>query len=425
MYTFETLGVNFERCELKNGSQMFLFKKKGAPLYIRASINAGTRWNNIPGTAHFVEHMIVAGSKKFPSKNLLAEQIEKIGGEFSASTNFDSIRVNAQVAQKDDLPVAADLLNEILFNSLFDLKTMETERGAILSELEAKKTNPKMYVVDLFLSLAFQDTYMRYTNLGTEESVSEITVKDIKEFYGNYFSPARTVYLVCGDIEMDELREVLENSINLPSVANNLLPEAPEITRKKSIVVEYFENKESHVTLGFRADAASLKEVAALFILRNILVVGRASILATELRYNKGLVYSVNGMAWFLSGAGVFSISTACSSENLQNVLDIICGELNKININGVSEESFNFVKKKIIKSKFIEMQTSASWIDFNDQFLNSLAREKSTIIDLMNVIEKMTLQEVSEVFRKYIKHGTSYLAVCGGNDPASLKVNY
>ena len=70
-------------------------------------------------------------------------------------------------------------------------------------------------------------------------------------------------------------------------------------------------------------------------------------------------------------------------------------------------------------------MQTSASWVNSNDQFLNSLAREKATIIDLMNIIEKLTIDEVNEVFRKYIKPGTSYLAVCGQNEPDSLKVNY
>lgn len=425
MFAFENLGVTFERCNLKNGSQLFLFQKKGAPLYIRASINAGTRWNNIPGTAHFVEHMIIAGSKKFPSKNLLAEQIEKIGGDLSASTNFDSIRVNVQVAQKDDLMIAADLLNEMLYNSLFDPKTIETERGAVLSEIGVKKTNPKMHVTDLFLALAFQDTYMKYPNLGTEESVSEISDKDIREHYNDYFSPARTTYIACGDIEIDELKEVLENVVSLPSVSENLLPKIPDIIRKKDIVVEHLENKESHITLGFRADVKSLKEMAAFFILRSILVLGRASILATELRYNRGLIYSVGGMAWFLSGAGIFSISTACSSENVQQVLNIICNELNRININGVSKESFDFAKKKILKSKFIEMQTSASWVDFHDQFLNGLAVEKLTIIDLMNIIEKITLQELNDIFRKYIKPGTSYLAVCGRNDTASLKVNY
>lgn len=70
-------------------------------------------------------------------------------------------------------------------------------------------------------------------------------------------------------------------------------------------------------------------------------------------------------------------------------------------------------------------MQTSASWVDANDQFLNSLVTEKATIIDLMNIIEKITIEEVNEVFRKYIKPRTSYLVVCGQNKKESLRVNY
>jgi predicted Zn-dependent peptidase len=182
MYTFQNFGIEFEKRTLKNGSSLFLLRKSGAPLYIRTSVNAGTRWNNIPGTAHFVEHMIIAGSKKFPSKNLLVEEIEKVGGEISAFTNFDTISVNAQVAEKNDLSIATDILSEMLCNSLFDPSVIENERGAILSELRSKKSNPSRYVFDLFSSLVFQNTYMKYPTLGNEESIKQIGRSDIKNF---------------------------------------------------------------------------------------------------------------------------------------------------------------------------------------------------------------------------------------------------
>lgn len=425
MYTFNTFGIDFEKRELKNGSQLFLFKKKGAPLYIRATINAGTRWNKIPGTAHFVEHMIVAGSKKFPSKNLLAEQIEKIGGEFSASTNLDLIRVNVQVAQKDDLPTAVDLLNEILCESLFDQKVIENERGAILSELRSKKSNPKLHTMDLFSSLAFQGTYMEHLTLGNEESVKQIGEHDIKKFYADYFSPLRTTYICCGDIEIDELKSSLGNLIHLPSPAENVFPPTPEIINKSRISAEYFNEEETQLVFGFRADALSLEEKAALIIINNMLAVGRASILATELRYKKGLVYGVGGSISFYYGAGTFGISTSCSEKNVQEVLDIICRELSKIYENGFSEESFLFAKKKMLKSRFIEMQTASSWVNANDQFLNSLAIEKSNTIDFMNTIEGTTAQRAHEIFKKYIVPGSSLLAVCGKNGADSMSIKY
>jgi len=425
MYTFESFGIELVEDRLKNGSSLFLLKKKGAPLYIRASINAGTRWNKIHGTAHFVEHMIVAGSKKFPSKNLLAEQIEKIGGEFSASTNFDFVRVNVQVAQKDDLPTAVDLLNEILCESLFDQKVIENERGAILSELRSKKSNPKLRAADLFLSLAFQGTYMEHLTLGNEESVKQISENDIKKFYADYFSPSRTTYICCGDIEIDELKGSLESSIQLPSTAENVFPPIPEIINKSRVSVEYFNEEETQLVFGFRTDVLSLEEKAALIIINNMLAVGRASILATELRYKKGLVYGVGGSIFLYYGSGTFNISTSCSEKNVQEVLDIICRELGKIYENGLNEESFLFAKKKMLKSRFIEMQTASSWVNANDQFLNSLAIKKSNTIDFMNIIEGITAKRAHEVFKKYIVPGSSLLAVCGKNGKDSLSIKY
>ena len=425
MYTFKNFGVEFKECNLKNGSPLFLFKKRGAPLYIRASVNAGTRWNDIHGTAHFVEHMIIAGSKKFPSKNLLVHEIERVGGEISAFTNFDSICVNAQVAQEDDLPIATGVLSEMLCNSLFDPKVVENERGAILSELRSKRSNPKRYAWDFFSSLVFQGTYMKYPTLGNEESIKQISVSDIKKFYSNYFSSARTTYVACGDIEIDVLKKSLENSIEFIGTVKNSLPRIPETILERRISVEYFGNEETHFIFGFRVDAHSLEEKVALFIIGNILAVGRASILAIELRYKKGLVYGVSGTAQFFSSVGMLSVSTSCSEKNVQKTLDIICEELSKIYVNGINEESFNFTKKKILKSKFIEMQTANSWVNANDQYLNNLVSEKSNIIDLMNITEGMTIQKVNEIFKKYIKPGSSYLAVCGKNSADSLNLKY
>lgn len=425
MYTFQNFGVEFEKRTLKNGSSLFLFRKSGAPLYIRASVNAGTRWNNIPGTAHFVEHMIIAGSKKFPSKNLLVEEIEKVGGEISASTNFDTISVNAQVAEKNDLSIAIDILNEMLRNSLFDPSVIENERGAILSELRSKKSNPNRYVFDLFSSLVFQNTYMKYPTLGNEESNRQIDISAIKNFYSDYFSPERITYIACGDIEIDKLENSLENSIKFNTSIRNSLPPIPETIRERRIDVEYFENKETHFKFGFRADTLLLKEKVALFIIGDLLAVGRASILATELRYKRGLVYTVYGSTQFFSGVGSLSISTSCSEEKTQQTIDIICEELDKIYKNGVNEESLNFSKRKILKSKFIEMQTASSWVNVNDQYLNNLAVEKSNIIDLMNIVENITSQEVNQIFRKYIKPGSSYLAVCGKNSADSLNLKH
>lgn len=426
MYTFENFGIKFEKTNLKNGSQIFLFKKKGAPLYIRASINAGTRWNDIPGTAHFVEHMILAGSKKYPTKNLLVEQIEGVGGTVSASTYFDSISINVQVPQKEDLPIAADILNEILSNSLFDEKVFENEKGAILSELRLKKSNPQSYSGDLFTSLIFQQTYMETPTLGDEESIKHIDLESITKFYSNYFSSTRTAYVACGDIELDELKIILDNAIELKGKADNIFPVDPETIPAKRISAQYFDNNETSLVFGFRLDGVQgLEEKVALLIIANMLAVGRVSILTKELRYKRGLVYSTGGSALFLSGTGFFSIFTSSSEKDTQEVVDVICDELNKIYTNGIDMDSFNFVKSKFLKSKFIEMQTAFSWVNANEALLNTLSIEESNTIESMNIAESLTPERVNEIFKKYIKPGNSYLAVCGKNSASSLSLKF
>ena len=88
-YLLSDFGVSFEKAKLNNGINVFSFYRKGMPICFRINFFAGSRFDSIPGTVHFLEHVLVAGTEKFPSKDKLAEPLEKIGGNFSASTDLD------------------------------------------------------------------------------------------------------------------------------------------------------------------------------------------------------------------------------------------------------------------------------------------------------------------------------------------------
>jgi predicted Zn-dependent peptidase len=147
----------------------------------------------------------------------------------------------------------------------------------------------------------------------------------------------------------------------------------------------------------------------------------RASRLVKELRYKKGLVYSINAGHYNYPDAGHFSISTSFEYNKTENVLEIIISELKKIGQDGISEYEFEFAKSATVKSVFNAMQTSWSWINVHEDemvFNPGLAR---TIDYYMNEINSLTLEEVNAVARKYLHKDNFYLALCGTDKKPSI----
>src|SRR3989344_460872 len=160
-YQLSELGVSFSKDRLDNNVGVFLFNKIGAPICIRTTFFAGSRFDSIPGIAHFLEHMLVAGTKKFPSKDKLAEPLERIGGSFSASTSLNYLRLNITVPKKEDLSVGLEILQEMLQNSLFDDKTIKNERGSVRSEIGENDEDPYQILIEEIISLIY---HFRITN---------------------------------------------------------------------------------------------------------------------------------------------------------------------------------------------------------------------------------------------------------------------
>lgn len=314
-----------------------------------------------------------------------------------------------QIAQKSDIGVAVDLLNEMLVNSAFAPETFETERGAILSELQQKRSNDSKSIVDTFLRFAYPDAETNFLNLGTEASIKQIEPAVVLEHYKKYFYAENISYIVSGDIEMGELVESL-NTISLPKY-NKLECTYPELTpiSKVEHVPHHSVQGEASVLVGFRFDGYSIKDAAALLLLKSILAGGRSSILLIELRYKRGLVYSGGAPLWFFDKTGIFALRTSCAQENAETVLAAILDIVKDIYHNNINEQLFLFAKSLYLKSRIIEMQTSESWVDAQMVLPIKGLPNHTTSVDLVNEISSLTLESFNRAVKKYLEPETLF----------------
>ena len=156
-------------------------------------VACGARWEEAAdnGMSHFLEHMAFKGTKRRTAREI-AEEVEQVGGDLNAATSLEATAYYARVL-KDDVPMALDLLADILNNPSYAEDELERERGVILQEIAAAKDTPEDLVFDLNLASAFPDQAVGRPILGTAQSVGRFSAEDLRRFLGENYAPERMV----------------------------------------------------------------------------------------------------------------------------------------------------------------------------------------------------------------------------------------
>lgn len=421
----DPFGVTLHHRTVKNGVPLFLFHRKGMPLTIRALFLAGCRFDAISGTAHFLEHMLCATSSISKSKDVMARKIENIGGVFGCSTGLDFIRCTIEVPEANDLPQGIATLAEIIADLRLPKHVLETERGSILAEIKNDVSSPDSAIGELSWANTFAGTGIEHPTLGTEKTVRSITAADLRVHSRTYVTTGRTCYVVSGDASPDTLAKLLEK-IAIPSGERHVtLPPTPSTNRTQPIAFAlYPTSRQAEIRLMFRVCDEFHADSHVLDIIAATLGSGRSSILASELRYKRGLVYSVGarksgGMGW-----GTFTVSVSCSPEHAQTVIDIIVKELHRVIRGSITADRLQFEKNSFRKSKIRGMQTSGSWLGHDAEcFFRGTNLE--TILDYEKKIEQITTKNIRDVAARYFLPDAWHLTVCGPISTKNVLVHY
>lgn len=409
-------GVKREERTLKNGCRLVLYEKKNSPLYMSVKFSAGSRFDPVgkEGLAHFTEHMLIAGSENFKSKDLISMFLERYGGSFGLFTNNSIISINADIGEMKDVDILITFLNEVINRPLFSSESFKTERGSIINEIGNSKNSPWKILGEAYSKILYKNTPVEKNNLGTEETVQKITLKDIINYYEKNITPKNCTIVASGDIKIDELIKKIEQKIKFKNTKEeNPINKIPYILPEKgdSVIVPNKLSNQTLVIVGYRV-GSDFEYSTALEVLGMILANGKASRLKKKLRYEKGLIYGVSASYNTYQDVGSFSINTTTSEDNVDKVLKIILDEIENIKKSGVTKEELDFVKDRISKSAKKKLQTSEDWVDAN-VINETIRRDGKTNIDFINEIVKTTNKDVVDITNKYFGKEKIFFGFC------------
>jgi predicted Zn-dependent peptidase len=299
---------------------------------------------SVAGSSHFLEHLLFKGTKRRSALDISA-QIEGVGGESNAFTGKEYTCYYARVLDTD-LPLALDVICDMLTSSRITAADVETERGVILEEIAMHDDDPGDVVHDVFTNAVFGAHPLGRPVIGTVDSITAMTRKQIHSFYRRRYSPDQMVVSAAGNLDHATVVRLVRSAFERTGALGGDAGPAPVRCGDRGVplggaAVEVVrkETEQAHVVLGGRGIARHDERRFALGVLNNALGGGMSSRLFQEVRERRGLAYSVYSFATQYADAGVFGVYAGVAKKRVDEVLSVIRDELALVADKGLTDD--------------------------------------------------------------------------------------
>ncbi|MFM7775515.1 MAG: M16 family metallopeptidase [Actinomycetota bacterium] len=308
-------------------------------------VNVGSRDESpkVAGASHFLEHLLFKGTKTRTALEI-SSAIEAVGGEMNAFTSKEYTCFYARVIDID-LPLAIDVIADLITSSLGRREDVESERKVVLEEISMRDDDPSDLVHDLFSETFFGDTPVGRPILGTVDSINEISRNSVFNYYKKKYLPQDIVVSVAGNIKhqkvIDQVIKAMSNDEFLGSEKNAATMRASTPIRRKGeqVGLVYRKTEQAHLFLGVDGVARDDERRFAMSVLSAALGGGMSSRLFQEVREKRGLAYSVYSYAQQFAGTGMLGFYAGCTPQKATEVIRIIREILNDVAVNGLTHE--------------------------------------------------------------------------------------
>jgi predicted Zn-dependent peptidase len=317
------------------------------------------------GCSHFLEHLLFKGTAERSALDI-SVALDAVGGEFNAFTAKEYTCFHARVLD-EDLPLAIDVLGDMITSSTITAEDVEAERDVILDEIAMHDDDPDDVVHNLFAEQAFGTSPLGRTISGTDESIAAMTRDQIWRFYKRHYSAPHIVVSIAGNLD----HATCVRRIRKAFARNGFLDDAsavPAAARHGRVrrgvsgsasATRPFE--QVNVVLGVNGLARGDDRRYALGVLNTALGGGTSSRLFQEVREKRGLAYSVFSFATHHADAGLVGVSVGCLPAKLDEVLSVVRDEMAKVASDGLTDEELARGKGQLRGGLVLGLEDSGS----------------------------------------------------------------
>jgi predicted Zn-dependent peptidase len=324
-------------------------------------IKSGSRCEaaDINGISHFVEHMVFKGTRSRSALNI-AREMDSIGGNLDAFTGKETICFNVK-SLADHVPIALDVLADLVLNPVFASTEIERERGVILEEIKIDEDNPDVLVHELFTQNFWKDHPLGKPILGTTKTVGRLDQQKLIDYHTGSFRGGNMVFSAAGDLEHDQfVQAVTEKFTPLPPGEAAHEMQAPLATARILL-----QNKKSleqvQLCLGVPAPPITDDNRYATLILNTILGSGMSSRLFQTIREERGLAYAIYSDLSPYSDTGSLCVYAGTSANKALECIDLILAEFRNLKEVPLTDEELTRAKDQLKGNILMGLESSNS----------------------------------------------------------------
>ncbi len=389
---------------------------ESAYLGIWAKTGSRSEEENEHGISHLLEHMAFKGTKKRDARQI-AEQIENVGGDLNAATSIEHTGYFARIL-KEDTELAAEILSDILQNSLFEEKELKREQQVIVQEIGASHDDPDDVVFDMFMQRAYPNQAIGRPILGTVESVCSFTPQAIRNYLHNNYVGENMIVAAAGNVDHYKLVEIIEKQFA------NLAPKGAKNSKRAKYVGgdkrQISKHEQAHILIGIEGRAYNSEGYYATLILAKLLGGGMSSRLFQNLREKRGLCYSIYAFNWSFADNGILGVASATSAELVNELVPLIIEELKGATQN-ITQEEVEKVRNQIRANLLMSLESPSARS-------NQLARQQILwgrpvpLSETLERINKISAQRVKQIATELLHNAKPTIAALG---PVEKMVDY
>ncbi|MCR4437442.1 MAG: pitrilysin family protein [bacterium] len=360
-----------------------------------AWVETGSRDETPPlkGVSHFLEHMLFKGTKRRTARHI-AEALEDVGGSLNAYTSKEFSCYTAHVLD-EHLPLAVDVLADILQNSLLAESDIEKEKEVILREMDHSREMPEDVIFDYLYEDVYPDHPLGHQGYGEEATVKGFARRHLADYLQSHYTKGRIVVAAAGNVSHAQLVELVERGFsNLPE---NDRPQRQPPVKPPCGHVRQQQCAQVHVCIGGRAYPYADPRKFALLVLDTILGAGMSSRLFQRVREEHGAAYAIYSFVDFFSDTGLLGVYFATEQNKVALCTDLVLAELRTLCKNGIPEDELIRAKSQLKGNLVLALENTSSRMSRLAKleiYLQSFCSLEETI----SQIEAVTVQDVHQV---------------------------
>ncbi len=366
------------------------------------------------GISHFVEHMVFKGTTSRSAEEI-ARQIDSIGGNMDAFTAKECVCFNVKVLD-EHVPIAFDVLSDLVLNPIFDEKDISRERGVILEEIKMDEDNPDYLVHEIFTQNFWKDHPLGKPILGTKETVRRFERPLLLDSWQRGFVPGNLIVAAAGNLDHARFVELVEERFHgLKAGKNGHHQAAPQVT-PRIVTRNKKELEQVQICVGVPSYSISQERRYVSYVLNTLLGGGMSSRLFQNIRERQGLAYAIFSELNPYRDTGCLSVYAGTSLESASQVVDSIIQEFRNLKAQAVPAEELRRAQDQLKGSLMLSLESSTAR-------MSNLARQEMyfdrffSLDEIIERIEQVTADDLLRLASEYFHTDLVAVTVLGNLD--------